>query len=62
MKRLLVKLFPFLFIKLSLNERIEVWCGKINKHISYGDNMTHEMLDERNVDRFKFKYKPNLHI
>ena len=56
MKKLLVKLFPFLFIKLSLNERIEVWCKRVNKHISYGDNMTHEMLDERNVDRFKFKF------
>lgn len=53
--RLLIKLFPFLFKELSLNQRIKIFCESIGKDISYGKNLTHERLDELKVKRFKLK-------
>jgi hypothetical protein len=37
--------------ELSLQERIEIFCTKYHKNISYGEDLTHEDLDMHNIDR-----------
>lgn len=44
-------------IELELNERIELFCTKYGKHISYGENLTHEDLDKHNIPREKINNK-----
>lgn len=43
--------------KMTFDERVKCWCESINKNISYGDGMTDESLDERNVPRRKLSLK-----
>ena len=43
--------------KMTYNERIKWWCDSLGKSIHYGDNMTDELLDDRNVPRRKLSLK-----
>lgn len=43
--------------KMTLNERIEWWCKSIGKDISYGNDMTDELLDEKRVPKRKLSLK-----
>lgn len=36
---------------LTLDERIVLFCTKYKKHISYGEDMTHEQLDKHDIPR-----------
>jgi hypothetical protein len=40
-------------IELTLEERIELFCNKYKKSISYGDDLTHEDLDKHDIPRKK---------
>jgi hypothetical protein len=37
--------------ELTLEERIELFCKKYEKHISYGFDLNHEDLDKHNIPR-----------
>ena len=37
--------------ELTLNERVELFCIKYKKHISYGEDLTHDDLDKHNIPR-----------
>ena len=37
--------------ELTLEERIELFCEKYKKHISYGSRLKHEDLDKHNIPR-----------
>jgi len=37
--------------ELTLNERIELFCVKYEKHISYGEDLTHVDLDKHDIPR-----------
>ena len=38
-------------IELTLQERIELFCKKYKKHISYGINLLHEDFDKHDIPR-----------
>jgi hypothetical protein len=37
--------------ELSLEERVQLFCNKYKKHISYGFDLTHEDLDKHDITR-----------
>lgn len=37
--------------ELTLEERVELFCIKYKKDISYGEDLTHEDLDKHNIPR-----------
>lgn len=37
--------------ELTLKERVELFCVKYKKHISYGDDLTHQDLDKHDIPR-----------
>jgi thymidylate synthase len=41
-------------------ERVEEWCHSLGKHISFGDDMTWEKLDELNFPKRKLSLKINI--
>ena len=43
--------------KMTYDERVKWWCESLGKSIHYGDNMTDELLDDRNVPRRKLSLK-----
>lgn len=43
--------------EMDLNERISRWCKSINRHISYGEDFTHQMLDEISFPKRKLSLK-----
>lgn len=36
---------------LTLDERVVLFCAKYKKHISYGEDLTHEHLDKHDIPR-----------
>lgn len=38
--------------ELTLPERIKLFCEKYKKHISYGDDLEHDDLDNHDIPRF----------
>jgi thymidylate synthase len=43
--------------KMSLSERVKWWCDSLNKNTSYGDDATHEFLNQRGVPERKLSLK-----
>jgi hypothetical protein len=37
--------------QLTLEERMQLFCEKYKKHISYSDDLDHEYLDKHNIPR-----------
>ena len=37
--------------ELTLEERVQLFCTKYEKHISYGFDLTHEYLDKHDIPR-----------
>ena len=37
--------------ELTLEERVQIFCSKYKKHISYGIDLTHEDLDKHDIPR-----------
>jgi len=53
--KILIKLLPFLFSEMSLEERINEFCEKNNKSKYYGDKLDHKKLDELQIKKYKLK-------
>ena len=45
--------------EMTEEERVKEWCDSLGKHISYGDDMTSEKLDELNFPKRKLSLKWN---
>ena len=43
--------------KMTLDERIKWWCDSLGKSIYYGQDMTDELLDDKNVPKRKLSLK-----
>ena len=51
-----IKKLEIKMIELTLQERIELFCKKYKKNISYGSDLLHEDLDKHDIPR-KIKIK-----
>lgn len=52
-------LFQCYTVEMSLSERIQRWCKSMGKDISYGEDITHEHLDNLNFPKRKLSLKWN---